>query len=139
MAEGRETLKTPEQQLLLRWTDAYRALLDKLLEGQRPHEIKDCLLEVYKDTDCYLGEIIDKGHETPWSRDWPKEPGFYWFYGRAWPGAPLSMELAEVFLSANGHSVYICRGAFINKLEGADGFWTKATLPDPPEKRENHE
>ena len=99
--------------------------------------------KVCEDCDLRVKRIIEAAEveykKALWSQDWPTKPGFYWFYGRDWPRAPLSMELAEVFLSGNGHPVYICRGAFINKLEGSDGFWTKANLPNPPEEIKSHE
>jgi hypothetical protein len=36
--------------LLLRWAKAYQSLIDALPADRRPHEIKDRLLYVYKDT-----------------------------------------------------------------------------------------
>ena len=104
-------------------------------DGKKYKLCEDCKLRVK-----HLLEAAEAEYKKGlWSRGWPKEPGFYWFYGRDWPGAPLSMELAEVFLSANGDSIYICRGAFINKIEGVDVFWLKAILPDPPEEGKSHE
>lgn len=68
-----------------------------------------------------------------WSREWPTEPGDYWFYGwthECAKGNPR-MGLAQVCQIANGLA-HIVRGALAYESDGAEGFWTRATLPDPP-------
>lgn len=75
--------------------------------------------------------------QASWSKDWPTESGFYWFYGwcfRAWGGKrerPPKMHFVRVRRIANGIAL-ITDGHFLYKEEGAEGCWTPARLPEPP-------
>ena len=74
-----------------------------------------------------------------WTKEWPTEPGYYWFYGRRFRTIHLKQEanstyFVEVFISSNKSPVYICSGNFLSKGEEAEGWWTRAELPDPPKE-----
>ena len=78
-------------------------------------------------------------NKVEWTQEWPKEPGYYWFYGRRFRTTHLKQEdnsiyFVEVFISSNKSPVYICSGNFLSKGGGAEGWWTRAELPDPPKE-----
>jgi hypothetical protein len=73
-----------------------------------------------------------------WSREWPTESGFYWFWGWFWKSQydgrgnePKKMHLVECRKIQNGF-LYITHGHFIYQEEGAIGQWLPATRPTPP-------
>lgn len=87
-----------------------------------------------------------------WFSDFPKDPGFYWFYGDQYQGQmgchfrddspPIepSMQLVEIFKVSNG-MMGKCEGQFFptkkfdksKHRQGYVGYFAKATLPDPPQ------
>lgn len=70
-----------------------------------------------------------------WTKTWPKKPGHYWFYGyrfRKEPDDKPEMNLVEVAFSGNNIPMYITKGHFLYKNEGAEGLWATAILPEPP-------
>lgn len=68
-----------------------------------------------------------------WSKEIPKEPGFYWFYGDPFSNNPrpqdVKIYLIEIRITSSGHPFYICSGAFISNK---NGLWQKAILPEIP-------
>ncbi len=133
--------------------DAYKADPDKsitlqtceLPEGEKcPYaDCKgcDCPLGVYNSFNPKVVEIepTPTALQPPqWTKEWPTEPGYYWFYGRRFrisrTEEPTEMSFVEVFLSANKTPVYICNGNFLYKREASEGWWTRAELPDPPKE-----
>lgn len=87
------------------------------------------------------GEEIDKEVQElyPWTKEWPNESGNYWFYGcRFKPldksDRKLELSFVEVRNTAiKGVLMYVTRGHFLYKEEGADGWWLKANIPVLPE------
>ena len=79
------------------------------------------------------GENSDDG----WSTIWPREEGYYWFYG--WHVRPESksvkptMALMNIVLDRDRY-FYVADGHYVFKQDGAFGFFKKAELPDPPEE-----
>lgn len=79
--------------------------------------------------------------ETEWTREWPTEPGWYWFYGRlstlngTRDGKPGRTELRpiQVFRCGDGGLAYSAMTFFIYESEGAEGWWVKAEIPELPE------
>ncbi len=81
---------------------------------------------------------------SEWTRDWPTEPGWYWFYGWAYgritrangnPEAPR-LEAAQVHQAGSGsgqHLMHIRTGQFMYKSEGAIGLWLPMDVPELPE------
>ncbi len=74
-----------------------------------------------------------------WLDEWPTEPGFYWFYGWTYRKIRSSdyPEKPEMFLVSvrrvkDGALMYVEGHRFLDKHEGAEGKWLKATLPTPP-------
>ena len=73
-----------------------------------------------------------------WSREWPTEPGHYWFYG--WPykgekegGRKPELNHVRVIQASNG--VIVIRsgyGWYKNEWSGFEEF-TKAILPELPD------
>lgn len=83
-------------------------------------------------------EALDllRGQTDEWVKDWPTEPGHYWFYG--WCSKPLhrdyepEMILVKVSATATVNVfAYVGNGQFIYRNDGV-GVWKKATLPEPP-------
>lgn len=107
----------------------------------RVHEVLD--LENYW-VHCSCGRIIENSPElraldisTIWSREWPRVPGKYWFWGVRWTSfnkETPKMHLVEVVLMGEKKTpAHVCEGAFLYEAEGARGWWTPAFLPNPPE------
>ena len=70
-----------------------------------------------------------------WCKDWPKKKGWYWFYGtrfRPMPGDSPELSAVEVRSVRGGGNVYITRGHFLYKSEGAMGLWCIAIIPPLP-------
>lgn len=71
---------------------------------------------------------------NPWTKEWPTEPGWYWFYGqtsRQLYDRPPRMMLVKVSEIVNG-VCYVTEGRFLYKAEGARGLWVRAYRPQPP-------
>lgn len=73
---------------------------------------------------------------TEWTKEWPTEPGWYWFYGqkfRGWndDGDP-QLYMVIVHKTRNGVACVV-DGHFMYAQEGAWGWWQPAILPDLPE------
>ena len=67
-----------------------------------------------------------------WSKEWPVEKGYYWFYGRRFRDSEIKMHLVDVWKATKAmSSQYVTNGSFLSSL-GADGVWQKAKLPTPP-------
>lgn len=68
-----------------------------------------------------------------WSKDWPIEPGRYWFYGKCSIYIDQKdLYSVRVVLNALNKPTYIIEGNFLYKSEGAEGWWIKAELPNLP-------
>ena len=73
-----------------------------------------------------------------WTKEWPTESGFYWFYGFLWSrmdGDKPHLVSVEVRPISNG-IMYVAKGSFIYKREKHIGFWHKADLPELPSHSE---
>ena len=73
---------------------------------------------------------------TEWTKEWPTEPGRYWFWGqvsRSWTGKECKPDyfLVKVRRCVNG-VMYVTDGRFIYEAEGAKGVWCLAIVPEPP-------
>jgi len=99
---------------------------------------------------------IPPSDSVQWSPDFPREPGWYWFYGDQHqgqmgahyrdPAPPIepTMQLVEVFEVSNG-IMGKCDGHFFgskrfNKAKGVPGYvgyFAKADLPVPPQDHLN--
>jgi len=77
---------------------------------------------------------------TKWTKEWPTEPGRYWFFG--WPfghqweigGKFVEPELncVNVWKIANGIAL-VREGNFWDESEGGIGLFCKADLPELPD------
>lgn len=81
-----------------------------------------------------------------WQDEWPEEEGWWWFFGYSFGRSKLFPEEPELHLveiSRVGSSkpnqkyafMYITKGHYLEKGEGAVGKWLKANLPKPPKWR----
>ena len=75
-----------------------------------------------------------------WTKEWPTEAGFYWFYGFLWyryyrDGDKPELVSVEVIPVSNG-IMYVAHGSFIYESEKHMGFWRKADLPELPSHSE---
>jgi len=75
-----------------------------------------------------------------WTKEWPTESGFYWFYGFLWyryyrDGDKPELASIEVIPTSNG-IMCVAKGAFIHEGEKHMGFWCKADLPELPSHNE---
>jgi len=70
---------------------------------------------------------------TKWIKEWPTEPGWYWFWGKTYKGS-LKHELymVQVWQMASGGLAYVTGGALLHEWEGAEGMWHPAVVPEPP-------
>ena len=67
-----------------------------------------------------------------WTSRWPTKPGWYWLYGKRFSDDIIQLNPVEVVLAKTG-PVYITRGSFLYRTEGAIGFWVKMILPKLPD------
>ncbi len=68
--------------------------------------------------------------EATWTKEWPTEPGTYWFRGFSGRSEDRTA-MVEVRHTQSG-LVYITDGHFLYKDEGAEGYFMPAELPVPP-------
>ena len=72
---------------------------------------------------------------TEWTKEWPTERGWYWFYGQTskmvWDMRP---EYVPVRVGRGGDDkpFHVGRGGFLWEAEGARGLWTRMVMPEPP-------
>ena len=72
---------------------------------------------------------------TIWSKEWPTEPGWYWFYGDPFNKAKHWIRLNTVKIVQTSKSIaLICNGNFMYKQEASDGFWTPIIIPELPKE-----
>lgn len=78
--------------------------------------------------------------QVEWSKEWPKEPGFYWFYGfRFQNSKDPELQLARFFASGpDGRQlVGVDRSGFIYDSELGLRRWAKAETPELPDLEAN--
>lgn len=64
-----------------------------------------------------------------WTKEWPKNSGWYWFYGiRSSNMKSPNLYMVKVRKVSNGFA-YVADGAFLYKEEGAKGVFCKAEIP----------
>lgn len=84
--------------------------------------------------ETYIQEASDL---EQWTQEWPQEEGVYWFYGHVSEASrnydPM-MHLVHI-IDTRGGITAIAEGRCIYKIDGANGYWIRANLPDPPEKK----
>lgn len=72
-----------------------------------------------------------------WSREWPVEPGAYWFYGWEFRSQIRENKLPELhFVHVRRGSncvMYVTNGHFLYQEEGAEGVWMPVELPGLPQ------
>ena len=70
-----------------------------------------------------------------WTKQWPTEPGHYWFYGWRFRDRDHKPELnfVDVWKISNGIAL-VTKGHFLYKAEGGEGYWMPAETPAPPEE-----
>ena len=72
---------------------------------------------------------------TDWTREWPEERGWYWFFGQTskmvWDMRPEYLPV-RVHKDATDKPVCVASGCFLFKAEGARGLWTPMVMPTPP-------
>ena len=72
---------------------------------------------------------------TDWTKEWPTERGWYWFYGQTskivWDMMPEYLPV-QVRKDGANRPFYVGGGRFLYKGEGARGLWTRMVTPEPP-------
>lgn len=66
-----------------------------------------------------------------WTKEWPTEPGAYWFCGTN----DRSLQFVRAFqggASATAHLAFVADGAFLYKAEAGEGLWLPADVPEIP-------
>lgn len=82
--------------------------------------------------DTFLDEFTTYVGEG-WSKDWPTEPGYYWFYGwRISSDYNPRLHFAKVYQAVSGLIVAV-GGCSISREDGADGYWMPVRVPEAPE------
>jgi len=74
---------------------------------------------------------------TTWTKEWPTERGWYWFYGQTskivWDMEPEYLPVwVYTPLCVGGPAFYVGGGRFLWKAKGARGLWTPMIMPTPP-------
>lgn len=88
---------------------------------------------------CYWRNVAESNNDgNEWTRDWPTEPGSYWFYGyrygRVSCGYEKDRELCSVVVKKISNGVMLIEsGSFMHREEPEDYFFKKAVSPDLPE------
>lgn len=71
--------------------------------------------------------------DQTWSKVWPTEPGWFWFYGSLFHNSPKKIVPVEVVRDRSAKLVYIATGTFLYKSEtSGTSFWLPLRVPDPP-------
>lgn len=81
-----------------------------------------------------------------WSKEWPTEPGYYWFYGWTWcdksfritNNKPPKPHFVEVNKTSGQSLIYVTKGNFMYKSERHIGLWTPAFPPEAPDLSESN-
>jgi hypothetical protein len=68
-----------------------------------------------------------------WTKEWPTEPGWYWFYGHMYGEEKCNYGVVEVRRITNGVT-RIMNGQFMFQAEGHYGHFIPLELPAPPEE-----
>jgi len=75
-------------------------------------------------------------NKTQWNKEYPTNPGMYWFYGYRWKGDKGRGIKPSFYLvrakQGNNCIVYVCEGVFFYNSEVGEGLFTEAILPDNP-------
>ena len=72
-----------------------------------------------------------------WTKEWPTEPEWYWFYGKLYNhDSHTRYYLIEVRKSRYATVHCVAGGSIIFESDSGGGWWQKAILPDPPEEVE---
>ena len=72
--------------------------------------------------------------KVTWTSDWPKDIGWYWFFGNPYSIQGRDAKLFAVSVHQGANSlVFVCGAAFMYPQE-ATGVWTPAILPPTPEE-----
>lgn len=75
--------------------------------------------------------------DASWGREWPTEPGTYWFFGwmSTFDQSNHAPEIRFVKVKRGGDDsiFYVTEGTFLHACEGAKGLWQKARLPQKAE------
>lgn len=67
-----------------------------------------------------------------WFKDWPNEPGNYWFFGyRSNYSSSAALYHVQVRKIVTG-PIYIADGHFLCQAEGARGLWLPKDVPEVP-------
>ena len=75
--------------------------------------------------------------KVEWSKEWPTERGYYWFYGDIDENDPqfFKLDFAEVCGEKGDIVAYIGERIFLQKgKSGINGFWAPVEFPDIPSK-----
>lgn len=66
-----------------------------------------------------------------WTKEWPTEPGRYWFYGPRFTRDNPDFRHVEVS-QGWGSILYRCEGNHMNS--SYVGVWQRIVMPEPPEQ-----
>ena len=69
-----------------------------------------------------------------WTKAWPTEPGWYWFWRPDWG---TRVEAARVRLSGNGSPIYIRANSFLSEDQYPDAMWHSMSAPHPEPPKES--
>lgn len=73
--------------------------------------------------------------DVEWTTDWPRKPGFFWFYGERWKGLQDEMSLYCVEAlrkKSGGKLIYATTGSPIEKRQVGACRWAKIEPPTLP-------
>lgn len=100
--------------------------------------VRPCKEDWPDDSEMWCGyctgtaQAISIRNDGNWSATWPTSPGWYWFYGRTSHIASEPRLMPAEVRAAIGSMVYIARGVFLYREEGAEGVWLLMAVPELP-------
>lgn len=93
-------------------------------------------VEDFPEKEILIEQPVNKNIYGDWSKEFPKEPGSYWFYGYGENlGTKEKIHYVEISLTRDGSTIGVSEGQFVY-AEESFGRWQKAILPALPKNAE---
>lgn len=79
------------------------------------------------EVECNECEEKERKVECKWTKEWPNEPGSYWFYGCLYKGEVPKLYYIECWEVGNGN-MFVANGSMWNKTEAGPGVFAKIDI-----------
>lgn len=71
-----------------------------------------------------------------WTKNFPTEPGWYWFYGQQFKCSKPKLQAVRAFMGGNS-LVMVCAGSFMYECEVGEMRWFKPMDTPGPDELES--